>query len=287
MKTPLCALLLAFVATATACVPHPPAHGPVPAPGAVEVDPPRLVASLRRDFPGATVDPSTPRRIVRVRLGEVAAVGDPRSFAKGILERHQGELGYLELSNYTSFHDGPLFVVEQNATAPRDTGCRRVRFRVGFDDGRAVFVERECRPFEHRPPSYRARPLPSTATGDVEILARKGPFGGHSATAFSGVVLDRYGDVYTAVDRGSFESSDYELLDYVRTLPPAEVEQFMYDVALSRSSSEESPSGPPSPDEPSHVIDGFLAKGQAVSLAHRRGFAASRARAWAEDNLHE
>ena len=110
MKTPLCALLLAFVATATACVPHPPAHGPVPAPAAVEVDPPRLVASLRRDFPGATVDPSTPRRIVRVRLGEVAAVHDSWSFAKGILERHHEAFAYTALDDtaYFAHRDRPF-----------------------------------------------------------------------------------------------------------------------------------------------------------------------------------
>ena len=285
MKVPALYLpLLAIFATATACIPHPLAHGPVPAPAAVDVDPPRLVASLRLDYPEAALDPSPPPSTLRVRLGAVAKVTDLQTFAVGLFEKHHGALGYVALGERDSFNDGPVWVSAVYASVPRDTGCRRVRLGVGFDDRKPIFVERTCEAFTRRPPSYRARALPSTATGNVEILARKGPFGGYSGTAFSGVVLDRYGDVYSAVD-GPFYG--YKLLDYVRTLPPEEVEQFMYDVALSRSSTVVSSSEPPTPDMPSFVVDGFLVEGQVVDLKGRRGAAASRARAWAEDNLHE
>ena len=128
MKTPLCALLLAFVATATACVPHPPAHGPVPAPAAVEVDPPRLVASLRRDFPGATVDPSTPRRIVRVRLGEVAAVLTERLRAELRLE----SFNILNRANYNvpdAILSSPTFGM---ATSAFDSRQGQVALRLEF-----------------------------------------------------------------------------------------------------------------------------------------------------------
>lgn len=289
MRSPTFALALAFVATATACVPHPPAHGPVPAPAAVEFDPPRLVASLRTDFPGATLDPSPPPSTVRVRIGEVAKVTDLETFALGLFEKHHAALGYVARAETESFSVGPVWVSAAYVSAPRDTGCRRVRLGVGFDDRKPIFVERTCEAFTRRPPSYRARALPSTATGNVEILARKGTYEVcpgiiSGVTIFSGLVLDRYGDVYTA-SAGSFYG--YTLLDYVRTLPPAEVEQFMYDVALSRSSSEESPSDPPRADAPPFVVDGFLAEQDPVPLLKRRGSAASRARAWAENNLHE
>ena len=289
MKSPTFAFALAFVATATACIPHPPAHGPVPAPAAVDVDPPRLVASLRLDYPEAALDPSPPPSTLRVRLGAVAKVTDLQTFAVGLFEKHHGALGYVALGERDSFNDGLVWVSAVYASVPRDTGCRRVRLGVGFDDRKPIFVERTCEAFTRRPPSYRARALPSTATGNVEILARKGthevcPGIISAVTIFSGLVLDRYGDVYTA-SAGSFYG--YTLLDYVRTLPPAEVEQFMYDVALSRSSSEESPSDPPRADAPPFVVDGFLAEQDPVPLLKRRGSAASRARAWAEDNLHE
>jgi len=292
MRPTTIAFVLAFVATATACVapiPHPPAHGPVPAPAAVDFDPPRLVASLRADFPGATLDPSPPPSTVRVRIGDVAKVTDLETFALGIFDKHHAALGYVAREKAESFSVGPVWVSAAYVSAPRDTGCRRVRLGVGFEERKPVFVERTCEAFARRPPSYRARALPSTATGNVEILARKGTYEVYpgiisAVIKYSGLVLDRYGDVYTA-SAGSYYG--YELLDYVRTLPPAEVEQFMYDVALSRSSSEESPSEPPRADAPPLVVDGFLAEQDPVPLLKRRGSAASRARAWAENNLHE
>jgi hypothetical protein len=219
----------------------------------------------------------------------VAKVTDLETFALGLFDKHHAALGYVAREKAESFSVGPVWVSAAYVSAPRDTGCRRVRLGVGFEERKPVFVERTCEAFARRPPSYRARPVPSTATGNVEILARKGTYEVYPGTLsmvtiFSGLVLDRYGDVYTA-SAGSYYG--YELLDYVRTLPPAEVEQFMYDVALSRSSSEESPSDPPRTDAPPFVVDGFLAEQDPVPLLKRRESAASRARAWAENNLHE
>jgi len=149
-----------------------------------------------------------------------------------------------------------------------------------------VSLEHTCERFAKTPPRYATRALPSSAKGTVDILARVGWVGSIAGPLFSGYVLDRFGDVYKASDDVRPMGSEPKpfLNEYVKTLPKAEVEQFLADVAASKHQPP-SPSPPPGgADMGGAVVDAFVGK-ESVSIARIDHPAAKRAAAWARSTV--
>jgi len=258
--------------------PEPEPPGPPPPPA---VDKGSLLKAVRASYPqaamGATARPGT----VTITFGPGPTADNASTFTAAFLKRHQGVLGAGPLSAVFSSERGGHAVRTAFGNPPRDTGCRRVRLAIELDGAAPVALEHTCERFAKSPPRYASRALPSSAKGTVDILARVGWVGGIAGPLFSGYVLDRYGDVYEASDDLRPMGSEPKpfLDEYVKTLPKAEVEQFLADVAASKDQPP-SPSPPPGgADMGGAVVDAFVGK-ESLSIARIDHPAAKRAAAW-------
>jgi len=269
--------------------PHPPPHGPVPPPPREAFAPAPLLAALREDFPEAKLDPPAPGADAHLlTFGKGPAVTDVDAFVATFLRRHAGPLAA-----------GPLtapFVPEGKASSERvvfgaplrDSGCRRVRLGFALGPSGSLSMHRSCQRFRKAPPSYTSRPLPSTANGPTDLLVRVGALGGIAGPLFVGFVIDRFGDVYTAADSpGPTNREPAAFLgDYVKTLPPSEVEQFAFDVSLVAREKEEPESAPAAADLGAPVVQAFVGpEGRAVNLTALSASPARRAAEWARASV--
>lgn len=241
---------------------------------------------MRASYPHAALGASAHPDTVIITFGPGPTADNASTFTAAFLKRHQGMLGGGPSSNVFSSERGGHAVRTGVANPPRDTGCRRVRLAIELDGMAPVSLEHTCERFTKTPPRYASRALPSSAKGTVDILARVGWVGGIAGPLFSGYVLDRFGDVYAASDDSQPRGREPKpfLNEYVRTLPKAEVEQFLADVAASKQQPP-SPSPPPQgADMGGAVVDAFVGK-ESVSLDRIDHPAAKRAAAWAKNAL--
>jgi len=277
--------LLLFVA---ACgFPHPPPHGPVPAPLPVPTNPEAILAEVRSTYPQARLEPSGSADSIRLTFGPGPLVTSADAFASPFFPHYAERLGTGPLGRIFGTDRGSTSVRSAFGEPPRDSGCRRVKVVLEIAALAPTTLARTCERFTHAPPSYHARPLPSTASANVDILVRVGSIGGFAGPLFSGLAIDRYGDVYEAGDYlpGPVGAEPTPFLrEYVRTLPAEEVEQFALDVSLALREPEEPDTSPVVPDLGGAVVQAFVLGSagtlETVDLAQRRGPAASRAVSW-------
>lgn len=271
-----------------ACTPHPPPHGPVPAPPVVSFEPARLLAAIREEYPRATLEPADPRAAShRLTFGPGPSVPKIADFADRFFQRYGALLaaGRLPQPLDAFIPEGKEDTERVYFGLPlRDTGCRRIRLALELTPAGPSVLHRTCDRLRNKPPSYAGRVLPSTATGANDILVRVGSVGGITGPLFGGFVIDRFGDVYEAWDQVgpvTLEPAGF-IHDYVATLPPAEVEQFAFDVALSAGAEVVADSEPAAPDAGASVVVAYTGtEGTAVDLVHVDSAAARRAARWA------
>ena len=280
--------LLLFVAAACG-FPHPPLHGPVPAPPRVTTNPEAILAEVRSTYPQARLEPSGSADSIRLTFGPGPLVTSADAFASSFFPHYAERLGTGPLGRVFGTDRGSTSVRGAFGEPPRDSGCRRVKVVLEIAALAPTTLARTCERFTRAPPSYHARSLPSTAPANVDILVRVGSIGGIAGPLFSGLAIDRYGDVYEASDYlpGPVDAEPTPFLrEYVRTLPAEEVEQFALDVSLALREREEPDTSPVIPDLGGAVVQAFVLGStgtvETVDLAQRRGPAASRAVSWVE-----
>jgi hypothetical protein len=253
-----------------------------PAPNPVVVDTALLLVELRKDFPDATLDPSTPENIVRVAFGKSPGIVDVRAFSEAFFEQHGATLrvGTVRQRYYPPSRGGQdpgvldggtgehAPFVRQFSSIPRDSGCSFVHLTLFFDSQRPTSLERTCERLTVSPPSYASRALPSTAMKEVDILGYYG----------ESHVVDKFGDLYKTRWRSATlegDQSEYVLYIYVKTLPTKDVERFARDVTLARSSRKVEFTA----FDYNPVSNGYDSSGE-VDLLRRAGAAADRANRW-------
>jgi len=250
-----------------------------------------MLEAVRGDYPQASVSGDESAGDIQLTFGPGPAPKDIDTFVAAFLARHTASLacGPTDLSNGTFVPEGKLLTHRVVYGYPRrDAGCRRVRLAFEVAPSGPVGVSRRCERFSKAPPSYEARPLPSTATGSVDTLVRVGAIGGIAGPLFTGFVIDRFGDVYTAGDSpGPTNREPAAFLgDYVKTLPPSEVEQFAFDVSLVAREKEEPESAPAAADLGAPVVQAFVGpEGKAIALPRIDAGPARRATRWARESV--
>ncbi len=280
--------LLLFVAAACGFS-HPPPHGAVPAPPPVTTNPEAILAQMRSTYPQARVEPSGLADSIRVTFGPGPLVTSADVFASSFFPQYAERLGTGPLGRIFGTDRGSTSFRGAFGAPPRDSGCRRVKIVLEIVALAPATLVRTCERFTRAPPSYRARPLPSTAPANVDILVRVGSIGGIAGPLFSGFAIDRYGDVYEAWDAlpGPAHAEPAPFLrEYVRTLPAGEVEQFAFDVSFALREPEVPDTSPVVPDGGGAIVQAFVMTSagtvETVDLAQRRGPAATRAVSWVE-----
>lgn len=281
-------LSLAALGLATACaaIPHPPPHGPVAPPAPVVLDTKGLLEAIQADYPQAKLSGDEAAGDLQITFGPGPAPKDIDTFVAAFLTRHSASLacGPTDASDaFTPEGKGQTHRVVYGSPL-RDTGCRRVRLAFEVAPSGPVAMHRRCERFSKAPPSYAARVLPSTVTGEMDILVRVGSIGGIAGPRFSGFVIDRFGDVYTAGDpMGPTNVEPTAFLgDYVKTLPPSEVEQFAFDVSLVAREKEEPEPLPAAADLGGPVVTAYVGPDRrAIGLPNIAAGPARRATRWA------
>ena len=272
-------LAVVFGLAAVSCAPHTPPRAPGIAPPAAMVDERRLLAELDADgYHGARIDHPAPatseppssvpseladddsdtdgvhavpvrasHSTLRITIPRPVDLGSPVAFLSTFAHRYATSLAFGVERGALIEGSTPGRVILADSFPQRDAGCVYVFLRLDAKPGESLVIDRECLPMRTTPPSYRARPLPSTANGPVDVLARCGSWGNGTVASYSGFALDKFGDVYEATLKYSKRRYDLAwadgqenagglinvLYDYVRTMPPSEVDQLMRDVAAA------------------------------------------------------
>lgn len=281
-------LLAASLSLAACAIPKPPPHGPVPPPVPAVLNARGLLEAVRADYPRAEVDVQAATGELRLSFGPGPSPRDVDAFVSAFLEHHSDALaaGRIGATFVPEGKEGSERIVFGHPL--RDTGCRRIRLAFVFGPSGPESLHRRCERFSKAPPSYAGRTLPSTAQGSTDTLVRVGSVGGIAGPVFSGFVIDRFGDVYNAHDDFGPTNREPEafLGDYVKTLPPAEVEQFAFDVSLVAGEKEEPDDEPAVPDGAGAVVQSYLGpSGQPVNLPSISASAARRAAHWARTSV--
>ena len=256
--------------------PERPSPPPPPA-----VDRAALLKAIRASYPQAAIGAGSGADNVVITFGPGPTADNASRFTSAFLRKHQRVLAAGSLVYIFASDRGGHAVHTGFGNPPRDTGCRRARLAIELDGATPVSFEHTCERFAKTPPRYATRALPSSAKGSVDIVARVGWVGSIAGPLFSGFVLDRYGDVYEASDdlRPMGTEPKPFLDEYVKTLPKAEVEQFLADVAAAKQEPV-SPPPPPKPDKGGAVVTAFVGT-ERVPLDRIDHPAARRAATWA------
>lgn len=279
-------LLFLVASLLSACAAPRPPREPRPAgvaPPTIEVQARALLAQLASDGHPATLAEGPDGALV-VTFDTAIPMGDGEPFMRafaaqyGPLVGFQARLAHLEPATQTAERAlvDPL--------VPRDTGCRAVRLTFGRSEAEPRSlrtVTRTCEPLRGRPPAYRSRRLPWTASGSVEVLAHCGAWGNGVVASYGGRALDKFGDIYVFGSTGP-EAPAVEprmFVEYVGTVPPEEVEQLLDDTAEASRASERAHVPAPGAVRCESTFD--TGKGlRSLDIETRKGDAASRARTW-------
>lgn len=281
-----------------------PAPPPAPDPNDMPALPLALLAAGHNDTDGLHVlfTGAPPPSVLRITIPGPVRLG-PKLFLRAFAHRYAESLafGIGGATFVESFPPGKVLLADSNPQ--RDAGCLYVLLRLerSAEANGSVVISRECQAADRSPPSYRSRDLPYTANGAVEVLARCGFSANGINEAYVGFALDKFGDVYDVAlrpaERRRDLAWDYDperplaavtnvLMRYVRTMPPAQVEQLMWDIAQAETGSRRKPDFVYGAPTCTAVIDSPPAP-RTINLEEHGGSAAARSRASLLSALHE
>lgn len=263
------------------------------APPAVEVRSDALLAKLASDGRPARAE-ATPGGLV-VTFEPPLPMGKAEPFVMGFATQYGPFLGFGARTAQLETKAVPDEISLEDWHIQRDSGCRSValRFQTSAQEPKTLqAVKRECDRYSAPPPPYGSRRLPSTANGSIELLAHCGSWGNGIIESYGGKALDKYGDVYAVRLMGpgpaasSVDGDNHTFLEYVRTVPPEEVERLLDDTELASHAAETKRTFGREESQCEAVSD--TARGfDTVNVDLRKGEAATRARTWLHAVLGE
>ncbi len=157
--------------------------------------------------------------------------------------------------------DAQRRVVFEENRPPIEAGCMKVTVGVDFDIGQSPSVAHIVRTCARRAraPAYASRRLPAMPPEAKGVVLECIYTGGGAVFIYGGLAIDDYGDVYRL---GYFDAFDDPLADYVRTIPPSEMEEATGLAVLAMREPEVEHPEP----EPNRPYSAFLGVGCSVTL---------------------
>ena len=161
--------------------------------------------------------------------------------------------------------DAQRRVVFEEKAPPIETGCRKITVGVDFDIGQSPSVAHIVRTCGRRlrAPAYASRRLPAMPPEAKGVVLECIYTGGGAVFIHGGLAIDDYGDVYKL---GFFDSFDEPLADYVRTIPPDEMEEATGLAVLALREPEVAPD-PGSEPEPNRQYSATVGVGCSMTLS--------------------
>jgi len=256
-------------------LPHFPPHAPAPN---LTLSLPAIERRFREEgTENVTVEVGAPYE--RPRLGPVesvavtlspappklveAAFGAPGASFQGYVNTFRDVLGLRPFDGKWEL-DAQRRVVFEEKHPPLETGCRVITVTVDIHLGESSSVAHIVRSCvgRRRAPPYASRRLPAMPPAAKGVVLECVRVGGGAAFVYEGLSIDDYGDVYQT------GYVDLAPGDYVRTIPPDEMEEAMGLAALATHE----PKVPREPEvAPDHGYTASVGGGCNVTLEGRMG----------------